>query len=114
MTRITIQQDGGVFRLSANGHAQGSVQVCAAVSAILFALGGYLQNLERQGSVRLETFLLESGTAELAASGPDARVPFEMAAVGLLQVQQGHGAYIEVRTENIFSVPWRGIMASLV
>ena len=42
MTRIVLQKQGENMRVSAAGHATGSAAACAGVSAILFALCGYL------------------------------------------------------------------------
>ena len=75
MTNITIQGDGWTYRLTAVGHATGRPEVCAAVSAVVYALGGYLKNLEAAGAVTLGNFLLESGAAELEADGWDQRTP---------------------------------------
>lgn len=105
MTNITIQEDGGTFRLTAVGHAVGGSEVCAAVSAIVYALGGYLKNLERAGAVELGTFLLESGAAGLEAHGDTARAPFGMAAVGLLQIAAKYPEQVRVEVKNIFQIP---------
>lgn len=96
MTNITIQSDGWRHRLTAVGHAAGSREVCAAVSGIVYALGGYLKNLERAGAVELRTFQLESGDAGLEALGDAARAPFEMAAVGLLQIAAKYPEQVRV------------------
>ena len=112
MTNITIQASGGsggapgTFRLTAVGHATGSGPttgsggVCAAVSGLVYALGGYLKNLERAGAVELRTFLLESGCAELEATGDAARAPFEMAAVGLLQIAASYPEQARAEVKN--------------
>lgn len=106
MTRITIQSDGWTYRLSASGHATGSgpttdrPEVCAAVSAIVYALGGYLKNLEAAGQVELGTFMLESGAAEIEARGEAARQPFGMAAVGLLQIAAKYPDQVSVNIKN--------------
>lgn len=91
MTTVTIRKTGRAYRLTAVGHATGNPAVCAAVSGIVYALGGYLRNLERAGDVELAVFRLEPGDAALEAYsiGPAAdraRDPFGMAAVGLMQL----------------------------
>lgn len=102
MTNVTIQSDGGRFRLSAAGHATGSKEVCAAVSAIVYALAGYLKNLEKSGAVELRSFMLESGAAEIEAEGEAARAPFGVTAVGLMQVAARYPGQVCVKTENFF------------
>lgn len=96
MTLITMQHSGGKYRLTAVGHATSSREVCAAVSGLVYALGGYLKNLEAAGAVRLSTFLLESGAAEIVAEGVAARAPFEMAAVGLLQIGARYPLQVQI------------------
>ena len=102
MTNITIQRSAGHCRLTAVGHATGSREVCAAVSGIVCALGGYLKNLEQAGAVELRSIMLESGAAEIEAAGDAACHPFGMAAVGLLQIQARYPKQIRVETKNFF------------
>ena len=92
MTTVNIQTTGGHYRLTARGHATGSPAVCAAVSALLFTLAGYLKKLEQAGEVSLDQLRLEPGRADLAAHSlrpaPDnaARGPFDMTVLGLRQI----------------------------
>lgn len=44
MTRIYAEMDGPRCTISAQGHATGSVEACAAISGILYALAGYVTN----------------------------------------------------------------------
>ena len=44
MTRVLAGAAGDRFFLQVCGHATGSVQVCAAVSGLVYALAGYVQN----------------------------------------------------------------------
>lgn len=105
MTNITMQSSGGKYRLTAIGHATGSREVCAAVSGLVYALGGYLKNLEARGAAETGTFLLESGAAEIMAAGDAARAPFEMAAIGLLQLQASYPKQVRVVCRNFFPFP---------
>lgn len=112
MTNITMQGDGGRYRLAAVGHAAGRPEVCAAVSAIVYALGGYLKNLEQARAVTLGTFLLESGAAELEVVGPlpadgwaGVQAAFGMAAVGLLQIAAKYPEQVQVNTGDFFKIP---------
>jgi len=75
--------------------------VCAAVSAIVYALGGYLKNLEQAGAAELKTFTLESGYAELNVDGWDGvQAAFGMAAVGLLQIAAKYPDQVSVNIKN--------------
>lgn len=105
MTKITIQRHDTHYRLTAVGHAAGSSGVCAAVSGLVYALGGYLKNLERAGAVELRAFRLESGAAWLEALGDTARAPFEMAAVGLLQIAAKYPEQVGVEVRDFFQIP---------
>lgn len=105
MTNITIQGDGWRYRLTAVGHATGRPEVCAAVSAIVYALGGYLKNLEQAGAAELHGFMLESGAAELEADGWDGvQAAFGMAAVGLLQIAAKYPDQISVDVKNFYGI----------
>lgn len=102
MTTVTIARRGPTYRLTALGHATGSSEVCAAVSALVYALGGCLKNLERTGAVSLGTFRLASGGAELESTGEASRYPYAMAAVGLAQLAARYPAQVRVDAENFF------------
>lgn len=104
MTKIVIQSDGMTHGLTAVGHATGSREVCAAVSAIVYALGGYLKNLELDGGVELCGFMLESGAAEIEASGQEARAAFKMTAVGLLQIAAKYPDQVAVDARNFLGI----------
>lgn len=106
MTNITIQGDGGRFRLTAVGHAAGSREVCAAVSGLVYALGGCLKNLEQAGQAELRGFMLESGAAEFEAAGGTAvHTAFGMAAVGLLQIAAKYPEQVRADARNFFRIP---------
>lgn len=83
------------------GHATGSDKVCAAVSGILYALGGYLTNAK---GVDIQTMRMEDahvcfkwtgGKKDLAA--------FQMACIGLMQIEKAHPDFIKTEiSEKIF------------
>ena len=79
MIEITIEP----HRIAAQGHAKDDAG-CAAVSAILYALAGALENLGYPTQWRIE-----SGCAEIPVpDSADARALHLMAEVGLRQVAQ--------------------------
>ena len=100
MTRIEAEYDQrtGHCRLTANGHAEGSEQVCAAVSALLGALAGYMENARRSGAVTVWKQQLSGGRAELdfMSSGEEGCGAFLAVCVGLLQVAEQHPDYAEI------------------
>lgn len=91
MTSITIRECGGRWRLDAAGHATGSREVCAAVSAIVYALANYLQTLELEEGItaKIFTMRLKSGDTILEAEGGDeVRRAFELTAAGLARIAE--------------------------
>lgn len=105
MTNITIQCSGDTYRMAAVGHAAGNSEVCAAVSAIVYALGGYLKNLEAAGPVKLRALTLGSGAAGIEAAGQESRIAFEMAAVGLMQIAAKYPELVAVDAQDFFKSP---------
>lgn len=97
LTTVTIRRAPGRCRLTAVGHATGNPAVCAAVSGLVYALAGYLKNLERAGAVTLGQLRLEPGDAVVEASGSAACPPFGMAAVGLMQIAEKYPKQVNVK-----------------
>ncbi len=94
MTQIYFERDAPSFRVSAQGHATGSVEVCAAVSGILYALAGYLKNAPE---AEVMTFRLESGDVELDFTGAAGCAgAWEMALIGLKQIAQKYPEQVRV------------------
>ena len=73
MTQVYAERDGQRCILSAQGHATGSVEACAAVSGILYALAGYVTNAMRERYVEVYTWRMESGDVQLDFNGTTAR-----------------------------------------
>ncbi len=93
MTEIRMERGGGRYALTARGHATGSPQVCAAISALVYALAGYLENV--RGTVQVGESRLDSGDARLCWSGGTrAEAAYELAAVGLCQLAKRYPRYV--------------------
>ena len=95
MTRACINIDADRFLLTMDGHATGSETVCAACSAVVYALAGYLANAgEHVTELRENT--LESGRACLICRG-DACVEaaYRMAGIGLAQIAKQYPDYVD-------------------
>ncbi len=76
------------------GHATGSVEVCAAVSTLVYTLLGYLNNAD---GVAVENAELADGYAEIEfAGGECARVAFELICIGFLQLAMAKGEHVEI------------------
>lgn len=97
MTKVYAERDGERCILSAQGHATGSVEACAAVSGILYALAGYLTNALRERYVEFYTWKMESGDVQLDFNGDKSTAAaFEMAVIGLSQIAQAHPEQVRV------------------
>ena len=94
MTRILLQKEGEHMLVSASGHAAGSEAACAGISALLFALAGFLHT---DGGTTIRSCRLESGYALLDFSGgASAEAAFRMTAVGLRQIARGYPSCVAV------------------
>ncbi len=85
------------YLVMVTGHAAGSPEACAGVSAIVYALAGYLENARRGGLVKVKEMRLDSGDARLEWLGqPKTRAAFDMAVVGLAQIAEKYPEVVRV------------------
>lgn len=92
-------RDGETHTLSVNGHAgyadKGSDIVCAGVSAIVYALIGWLENNSED-----TTFVSvddSNGEAVIACEGDDkVSVAFYMAAIGIENIANTYPAHVSI------------------
>lgn len=98
MTEVYITKDKTRYKLKAYNHA-GTNEVCAGVSAIIYALEGALFNNDYAAD---HVSTLEPGHAEIEAICSDhtAAEDFRMAAIGLMQIQKAHPDEIGI-SQNI-------------
>lgn len=95
MVEIVFEEAGNRFYLAMYGHAgynPGNDVVCAGVSAIIYALAGYIANAE---GLKVNSDKYEPGEAEFDVEG-DARQAFEMAYIGLAQISQEYPDNVQV------------------
>ncbi len=79
------------------GYNPGNDIVCAGCSAIITMLAGYLVNrLDRTKLIKME---MESGNADIHVKG-DAVEVFEMAVIGLMQIEKAYPQNVKVILEN--------------
>lgn len=98
MTRVTLKEDSGRYSVICEGHATGSVEVCAAVSTLVYTLLGYLKNAD---GVAVENAELADGYAEIKFSGGEnARVAYELICIGFLQLAMAKDELIEIFCEK--------------
>lgn len=101
MTSVYAQRSGRRCILSAQGHATGNKEVCAAISGILYALAGYLANVTPERYIEFYENKMESGHVLLDFNGDDCTAAaFEMAVIGLEQIAQKHQEFIQVKYQE--------------
>ena len=97
MTQIYAERSGNRCILSAQGHATGSVEVCAAVSGILYALAGYLTNAVTERYIEFYENRMEEADVLFDFNGDEqTAAAFEMAVIGLLQIVQQYPEFLKV------------------
>ena len=96
MTTINVSKADNIYRIEATGHATGSEKVCSGVSAILYALAGWLINNDEH--VTYAKRKLKSGDAFIEFSGDEkAKAVYDMAVIGLLQIEQSYPEYVNIK-----------------
>lgn len=90
---LPTRNDSCRYYLCCEGHATGSKEVCAAVSAIAYTLAGYLANADEWAEIDLD-----EGYAEIVfdSVNPKLIAAWEMAVFGLRQLANSFKDYIQV------------------
>lgn len=88
MTKVTVEVRGRRHRLDALGHA-GDIEACNYITGVLYSLAGFVANEADRGQAKpLQDLLLDPGEVIINAEGGERlEAAFEMACVGLLQLQ---------------------------
>lgn len=95
MTHVTLNESNGRYSVEAIGHAEGSVQACAAVSVLMYSLLGYLSNAD---GVEIEAADIADGFFSVEFSGGDtARIMYNFCTVAFLQLEGSYGEYVAVK-----------------
>lgn len=92
MIKVNISEDSG-YRVTVKGHAgykNGDDIVCAGVSAIIYALLGYLENGEDAFD-----YITEDGYTDIFCD-EKSREAVRMCAVGLMQIGNAYPANVVV------------------
>lgn len=97
MTEVWYYQKGDRFRIRFEGHATGSDEVCAAVSSLVYAMAGYLENQAGRNTT-VQRMELAEGQAEILFTTRDKQVKgaWEMMVFGLRQLAHNFRDYIRV------------------
>lgn len=93
MTQVYLEQVGHQYTVRCQGHATGSVEVCAAVSCLVYTLACWLRNTP----LPVLKEKLEDGDVLIQYRGSAAgETAFDMICVGFLQLQAQYPEYISV------------------
>lgn len=97
MVKVYAESDGNRYLLSAQDHATGSEQVCAAVSALVYAFAGYVLNAKENRKAMVHNIKLESGKALIHCHGDrDVGTSFDTVVLGLKQIEASNPEFIQV------------------
>ena len=101
MIRVAYFRNGNDHELSINGHAgyaeHGQDIVCAGVSAIAFALLGYLEECEDEVE-ELDGPIVECGSIYISCTGnQNIATAFHMAVCGLKQIADSYADYVDIQ-----------------
>lgn len=98
MTCVTLSRTNSKYAVEAQGHAEGSVQACAAVSTVMYSLIGFLANVE---GVELETEDIADGYFLVEFSGGAlAQAMYDFCLIAFLQLEKNYGEYVTVTLDN--------------
>ena len=96
MTCVILDKSNGRYVVEAVGHAEGSVQACAAVSVLMYSLVGYLSNAE---GAEIEEWNAADGFFFIEFSGGEAaRIMYEYSVIAFLQLEKSYGEFVAVKT----------------
>ena len=101
MTAIKCSIGDGEYTLEADGHAAGSPEACAGISAIVETLDGYLTNASGEHVYSIHEKWVEDGTAGFSASGDDALGEvWRAACIGLMKISLSYPDFVSVNWEE--------------
>ena len=97
MTKVDVEIQGDTFAIKLDGHATGDEKVCAAISSLVYALAGYLQNAAQSGDVKIQSMELKSGEVKIRfRGGREIKAAYEMMIIGLLQLEAEYPKLVSV------------------
>lgn len=95
MTHIVLDKNNNRYLIKATGHATGSEKVCSAISSLLWAIAGWITN--NPDKLKYHKMRIDSGNTYIEFSGGViAEAVWEVAAIGLMQIEKQYPEYIKV------------------
>ena len=104
MTKIEITIAEPRYSVIIDGHATGSAEVCAGVSALMYSLEGYLRNHEDElflHSAKVDKPGWAYIMFELEDPSKYIKGAFEMFVIGSLQIADSYPDYCQVEVKDI-------------
>lgn len=99
MTNIVLESNNNTYHIEAEGHAEGSNTVCAAISAIIYTVLGYLENFE-DGAQLIHSQIADGYALIEFEGGEVARAIFDLVCVGFLQMHKGRENFVAVEIKE--------------
>lgn len=101
MISVYYARDGDAHELTISGHAgyaeHGHDIVCAGVSALAFALLGYLEEYEDEVE-ELDGPIVENGSVYISCKGNEnIATAFQVVVGGLKQISNSYSDYVEIQ-----------------
>lgn len=104
MTKIEITKADPRYSILFDGHATGSAEVCAGISALMYSLEGYLRNHEQDlflHSAKIDDPGWGYISFELEDPSNFVRGAFDLVVVGLMQIAASYPDFCEVKLNEI-------------
>ena len=104
MTKIEITKADPRYSILFDGHATGSPEVCAGISALMYSLEGYLRNHEQDlflHSAKIDDPGWGYISFELEDPSNFIRGAFDLVMVGLMQIAASYPDFCEVKLNEI-------------
>lgn len=100
MTRVQITRSGRRWTVEAMEHA-GDIEACNYITGVLYSLAGFAANEAERGRARLLRTDMSPGDVTIdARGGRRLAAAFEMACIGLLQLQKSRPDAISVKVDG--------------
>lgn len=101
MTTITCEIVGNEMSIELDGHATGSPEACAGVSAIVEALGTYIKGAGKRHVYKLYEHWVSPGSCGFRLRGDSAMAEvWRMACIGLTQISMAYPGQVSMTWET--------------
>lgn len=105
MIRVYYARGKGEHELTINGHAgyaeYGRDIVCAGVSAITFALLGWMEHNQEE-ITQFDELMVEDGSVYISCAGSDKlSTAFQVALMGYIQIARAHPENVDIEYSGI-------------